>query len=79
MTRSPYVKVYGFKKYDIVSDRFIISHRMATRACIERIRASPIKGTELEINRSELDSDGMTEIGYYEMRVVNGALSLKRA
>src|SRR5271167_4007522 len=71
------VKVYNFRKYDIVSDCFISSHRMATRACIERIRALPIKGTELEINKHDLDDDGMTEIGYREKRLGRG-IHLKR-
>ncbi len=50
---------------------------MATRACIERIRALPIKGSEIEIHKSELNGDGMTEIGYYEMRVTDSNLSLE--
>ena len=72
MTRNPRVKVYSFRKYDIVSDCFISSRRMATRASIERIRAVPIKGTEIEINRSELNRDGMTKVGYYEIKMFNG-------
>ena len=79
MGHNPSVKVYSFRKYDIVSDCFISSQRMATRACIERIRAVPIKGTELEINRSEVNADGMTEIGYYEIKMFNGGAYPKRA
>ncbi len=75
MNSNSHVKVYNFRKYDVASDCFITSRRMATRACIARIWALPIKGTELEINRSEVDSDGMTEIGYYE----NNIPYLKRA
>lgn len=63
------VKVYGFRKYDIVRDEFITSRRMATRACIDRIRASPLKNTELEIDSNDVDKDGMTDIGYYEIKL----------
>jgi predicted RNA-binding protein len=58
------VKVYKFRMYDIASEQFKISARMATHACIKRINARPIKGTELEIDREEVDSDGMTTIGF---------------
>ncbi len=60
------VKVYRFRKYDIAADAFVISGRMATRACIRRISALPIKGTELEISRNDIDHDGLTEIGFSE-------------
>ena len=63
------VKVYGFRKYDIVRDEFITSHRMATHACIERIRALPLNNTELEIDSNDVDKDGMTDIGYYEIKL----------
>ena len=63
------VKVYGFRKYDIGRDEFIMSRRMATRTCIERIRALPIKDTELEIDSNDVDKDGMTDIGYYEIKL----------
>jgi hypothetical protein len=58
------VKVYKFRKYDIVSDGFVISGRMATRIAIRRINALTIKGTEMEIDRANVDDDGMTEIGF---------------
>jgi hypothetical protein len=58
------VKVYKFRKYDIASDCFLISNRMATRTGIKRINALPIKGTEMEIDRANADDDGMTEIGF---------------
>ena len=45
------VKVYRFRLYDIASDEFRISNRMATAACIRRIHAEPIKRTSMEINR----------------------------
>jgi hypothetical protein len=56
------VKVYRFRKYDIASDNFIISSRLATHACIRRIRAELIRSTELEIDKKDLNADGMTEI-----------------
>jgi hypothetical protein len=41
------VKVYKFRMYDIANEEFVISRRMATYACIRRINAQPIKGTEI--------------------------------
>jgi hypothetical protein len=35
------VKVYRFRLYDIASEDFKISARMATAACIRRIHAEP--------------------------------------
>jgi hypothetical protein len=58
------VKVYKFRMYDIASDKFKVSSRMATYACIKRINARPIKGSEVEIDRREVDGDGMTPIGF---------------
>ena len=57
------VKVYRFRLYDIASESFKISARMATPACIRRIHAEIIKRTELEIDKQYVDSDGMTEVG----------------
>ena len=56
------VKVYRFRKYDIARDDFIMSGRMATYACIRRIHAELIRSTELEIDKKDLNIDGMTEI-----------------
>jgi hypothetical protein len=58
------VKVFKFRKYDIVSDDFIMSGRMATYASLKRINAVPIRGSEIEIDRADVDSEGMTEIGF---------------
>ena len=58
------VKVYKFRMYDIASDKFKVSSRMATYACIKRISARPIKGTEQEIDKQKVDSDGMTMISF---------------
>ena len=57
------VKVYRFRLYDIASEDFKISARMATPACIKRIRADLIHRTELEIDKKDLNADGMTEFG----------------
>jgi hypothetical protein len=64
--RTGRVKVYRFRLYDVASDRFRLSNRMATPACIRRIRGEIIKRTELEIDRQYLNSDGMTEIGFVD-------------
>ena len=56
------VKVYRFRKYDMASDNFVISRRLATHACIRRIHAELIRSTELEIDKKDLNADGMTEI-----------------
>jgi hypothetical protein len=60
------VKVFKFRQYDIVSDKFVTSARMATYSCIKRIRAQLLKGSEIEISVSEVNSDGMTEVGFAE-------------
>jgi predicted RNA-binding protein len=60
------VKVYRFLLYDIVSEDFKISARMATHACIRRIHAKLIRRTELEIDKKDLNTDGMTEIGFVD-------------
>jgi hypothetical protein len=57
------VKVYRFRLYDIASEDFKISARMATHACIKRIGAELIRRTELEIDKKDLNADGMTEFG----------------
>jgi hypothetical protein len=41
-----------------------ISTRIATAGCIRRIRAQAIRRTELEIDKKDLNADGMTEIGF---------------
>ena len=58
-------KIYKFKKYDINSDRYVVSRRMATREAIERIEgAVTIPETEIEIDNSHLNGDGMTDIDF---------------
>jgi hypothetical protein len=60
------MKVYRFRLYDVASEDFKISRRLATRACIKRIHAQIIKRTELQIDKRYLTSDGMTEIGFVD-------------
>ncbi len=43
-------KVYRFRVYDIGSEEFKISGRMATAACIRRIHAQAIGQTELDVD-----------------------------
>jgi predicted RNA-binding protein len=50
-TETGRVKVYRFRLYDIASDEFRISNRMATAARIRRIHAEPIKRASMEIDR----------------------------
>jgi len=61
MTKS---KVYRFKKYDINSDQYVVSRRMATRDAIGRINAVLIPESEVEIDNSHVSGDGMTEIDF---------------
>ena len=58
------VKVYHFRLYDVASEDFKISNRMATPACIRRIRGEIIKRTEPEIDKQYVNSDGMTVVGF---------------
>src|SRR5271169_1244065 len=58
-------KVFKFRKYDVTRDAYVTSRRMATRACIKKIGAMLIVGTEVEVCRNDLRGDGMTEIGFY--------------
>jgi hypothetical protein len=69
------VKVYRFRLYDAASENFKISARMATPACIRRIRGEIIKRTELEIDKQYVNSDGMTEAGFLERAVINSAVA----
>jgi hypothetical protein len=58
------VKVYKFRMYDIASEKFRVSSRMATYTCIKRINARPIQGSELEVDKKEVDRDGMTTVDF---------------
>jgi hypothetical protein len=63
------VKVYRFRLYDIASKDFKISRRLVTSACIKRIGAELIRRTELEIDKKDLNADGMTEFGVVDREV----------
>jgi hypothetical protein len=72
------VKVYRFRLYDIASEDFKISRRMATPACIRRIHAEIIKRSELEIDKRYLNSEGMTEIGFVDPEATRTYLTSHR-
>lgn len=55
--------VFPFKKYDIVSDKYIMSRRYATAAFIERIHGVTC-GPSITVPGHAVDSDGLTAIGY---------------
>jgi hypothetical protein len=57
-------RVYRFKKFDITSYKCVISRGWATRDAIERIKAVIISDTEIEIDDSYLDGNGMTKIDF---------------
>jgi hypothetical protein len=51
------VTVYRFTIYDITTDENRISKRMGTLEGIERVCGTPIEGTAVEIDASELDPE----------------------
>lgn len=57
------VAVFSFKKYDIVSDQYIVSRRYATAALIERIHGVRC-GPSIIVPSDAVDSDGLTELDY---------------
>ncbi|MBU9809546.1 hypothetical protein J1785_07270 [Rahnella sp. SL6] len=58
------VEIYQFCMYDITSDELITSKRWATLGTIEYIKASAIRKTATLVNKSDIDADGFTVIGY---------------
>jgi len=58
------IKIYRFKKYDIISDNNITSRRMATKEAIEKICAELLPETAIEVNLDIVDDDGMTIIDF---------------
>jgi transcriptional regulator with XRE-family HTH domain len=56
------VKVYKFRKYDIVTDKSVVARRMATRQFIDAARGEPIEGTEIEVEPSVIDANGQAPI-----------------
>ncbi|HTU48838.1 MAG TPA: hypothetical protein VMF91_27490 [Bryobacteraceae bacterium] len=57
--------VYSFKSWDGPSGTFITSSRMGTKAFIERIRATLIESSAVEIDESELEpGEEFTRIDY---------------
>ena len=53
-------KVFRFKLFDITTDDFVVSSRYATDQAIAQIGAQAIHGTEIEIDSTKLDENGMT-------------------
>ena len=58
------VKVYKFQQHDGTKDENIVSRRMSTKAFIEKIGAAAIEESELEVDSSNVDAEGKTEIGF---------------
>jgi hypothetical protein len=50
--------VYRFKRYDINSDKEIISRFHAIREAIEQFKGTAIEDSAIEIDDSLLDSEG---------------------
>ncbi len=57
------VRVYKFRRYEIVKDELVTSKRYATEDRIEEICAEKIEGSGIDIDDGLLES-GMTEIGF---------------
>ncbi len=49
------VKVFKVKIYDVLSDEFRVSRRMATECGAERMRGQVIPNTEILINADDLE------------------------
>jgi hypothetical protein len=61
----PTVKVYKYKRpYDATKDDEVVSRRMGTASFIESVGGTIIEGTEMEVDASQVDSAGKTEIGF---------------
>jgi hypothetical protein len=59
------VKIYRYRRpYDIIKDDSSVSQRMGTREFIERVQGTVIEGTELDVDSSNIDSEGKTEIDF---------------
>jgi Staphylococcal nuclease homologue len=59
------VKVYKYKRpYDATKDDEVVSHRMGTASFIESVGGTIIDGTELEVDATQVDSEGKTKIGF---------------
>jgi hypothetical protein len=65
------VKVYRFRIYDIASDDFKLSARMATRAFIKRVGGELVRSTELEIDKKHVNADGMTQFFCHDEELAN--------
>ena len=52
----PKVKVYKVKVYDINTDAYVVSRRMATREGAEIMKGVSLDNTEIEIDASQLET-----------------------
>jgi hypothetical protein len=52
------VKVYRWKRYQITTDEYGVSQRMATREAIAKKNCTPIPETEREVDASQVDAEG---------------------
>ncbi|MGK5032807.1 hypothetical protein [Janthinobacterium sp. MDT1-19] len=57
------IAVFPFKKYDIVSDQYIVSRRYATAALIDHIHGVRC-GPSITVPSDAVDGDGLTELDY---------------
>ena len=51
--------VYGFRKYDIISDEIVVSKLKATKERIEEIGAELIEGSGKDVEDFQVDSEGV--------------------
>jgi hypothetical protein len=58
------VKVYKYQVFIPKEGTKVAARRMGTAAYIASIGGKIVEGTELEVDSSEVDSIGKTEIGY---------------
>jgi hypothetical protein len=69
------VKVYRFCLYDIGSEDFKISERMATRAASAASTPRSSSDPSSKIDKRHLNSDGMTQVGFFDRETLHDALA----
>lgn len=57
------VSVFQFKKFDIVTNEYIVARRYGTSAIIDLVHGTRI-GLSIEIPIADVDDDGFTAIDY---------------
>jgi hypothetical protein len=58
------VKVYKYQVYIPKEGTRVVARRMGTAAYIASIGGTIVEGTELEVDGSDVDAIGKTEIGF---------------